>query len=167
MTVPSGRTVLVAGIGNIFFGDDGFGPAVIRRLHPDRLPAGVEARDYGIRGVHLAYELLDGRYQSLVLVDALPMGEPAGTLAVIEVDGTAEFGDRIDAHTMTPAAVLAAANALGAPMPRVLIVGCQPAALDTGMVLSEPVTAALEEAAELTIATATAEASQPAQIEVA
>ena len=78
--------VLVAGIGNVFLGDDGFGVEVVRRLDPDRLPADVDVADYGIRGVHLAYDLLDGRHDVLVLVDALPLGEPPGTLAVLEVD---------------------------------------------------------------------------------
>jgi hydrogenase maturation protease len=77
-----GRT-LVAGVGNIFFGDDGFGVEVVRRLAPARLPDGVDVVDYGIRGVHLAYALLDGRYDTVIIVDALPSGEPPGTLTVL------------------------------------------------------------------------------------
>ena len=77
--------VLVAGIGNIFFGDDGFGVEVARRLAGCELPEGVVVADYGIRGVHLALELLEG-YDALVLVDALAMGEPAGTVVVLEPD---------------------------------------------------------------------------------
>ena len=76
---------LVAGIGNIFFADDGFGVEVARRLDEREVPAGVRVADFGIRGVHLAYELLDG-YDLLVLVDAMPLGEPPGTVAVIEVE---------------------------------------------------------------------------------
>ena len=81
----SGR-VLVAGIGNVFLGDDGFGVEVVRRLAAVSLPDGVDVADYGIRGVHLAYDLLDGRYDTVVLVDALPLEEPPGTLAVLEAD---------------------------------------------------------------------------------
>ena len=79
--------VLVAGIGNVFFGDDGFGVEVADRLlaRTEPWPDGVRVGEYGIRGVHLAYELLDG-YDALVLVDALPMGEAPGTVAVLEVD---------------------------------------------------------------------------------
>ncbi len=76
---------LVAGIGNIFFADDGFGVEVARRLDERELPAGVQVADFGIRGVHLAYELLDG-YDLLVLVDAMSLGEPPGTVAVVEVE---------------------------------------------------------------------------------
>ena len=75
--------MLVAGIGNIFLGDDGFGVEVAQRLADRPMPEGVQVADFGIRGVHLAYELLDG-YDALVLVDAVPMGEPPGTVAVIE-----------------------------------------------------------------------------------
>ena len=77
--------ILVAGIGNIFLTDDGFGVEVASRLARQSLPPGVRVADFGIRGVHLAYELLDG-YDGLILIDAVPMGEPPGTLAVIEPD---------------------------------------------------------------------------------
>ncbi len=141
--------VLVAGIGNVFFGDDGFGPAVIGRLEGTELPEGIDLADYGIRGVHLAYELLEGRHRCLVLVDALPMGEPPGTLAVVEVEDAGAFPATLDAHSMSPATVLASLSALGGSLSRVLVVGCEPLALDTGMSLSEPVTGALDEAARL------------------
>lgn len=150
--------VLVAGIGNVFFGDDGFGPAVVTRLAPGALPAGVDVADYGIRGVHLAYELLDGRYATLVLVDAVPLGEPPGTLAVVEVGDPAAFGGAIDAHAMSPATVLSALTALGGPVPRVVLVGCQPGDLDGGMALSDPVTACLDEAVRLVVEVAHREA---------
>src|SRR5580693_8107044 len=78
----SGRT-LVAGIGNVFLSDDAFGVEVAHRLAGRPLPDGARAEDYGIRGIHLAYELLEG-YDALVLVDAVPLGQPPGTLAVIE-----------------------------------------------------------------------------------
>ena len=106
--------------------------------------------DFGIRGVHLAYELLDG-YDALVLVDALPMGEPPGTIAVIEP----ELDDRdavddaaptppLEAHSMSPAVVLGMVAGLGARVGRVLIVGCQPAVVDEGIGLSPVVAAAVE-----------------------
>ena len=79
------RETLVAGIGNIFFGDDAFGVEVAGRLAGRELPDGVRLGEYGIRGIHLAYELLEG-YDTLVLIDAVPIGQPAGTVAVIEVD---------------------------------------------------------------------------------
>ncbi|MGH9103424.1 MAG: hydrogenase maturation protease [Acidimicrobiales bacterium] len=159
--------VLVAGIGNVFFGDDGFGPAVVGRLAGERLPGEVDVVDYGIRGVHLAYTLLDGRHQSLILVDALPMGEPPGTLAVIEVDGSGEVQGAMDAHAMSPAAVLSALAALGGQLPRVLVVGCQPGALDCGMALSEAVAAVLDEAVRLVVEVAAAEAAGAGAAEVA
>ena len=95
--LPSGRgrgpgmKILVAGIGNIFLGDDGFGVEVAARLRGADLPEGVRVEDFGIRGVHLAYELLDG-YDALVMVDAVPMGEPPGTVALIEPDPVGEVG---------------------------------------------------------------------------
>ena len=110
---------LVAGIGNIFLGDDGFGVEVATRLAAAGPPPdGVTVAEYGIRGVHLAYELLDG-YDVLVLVDALPMGEAPGTLAVIEAEPVPTPADPaaapvVDAHSMSPAAVLTALAGLGA-----------------------------------------------------
>ncbi len=105
--------VLVAGIGNVFQSDDAFGVEVATRLAARTLPLGARVEDFGIRGVHLAYELLDG-YDGLVLIDAVPMGEPPGTLAVIEpapdTGGTSEAtGDvpAVDAHTMNPDVVMA------------------------------------------------------------
>jgi hydrogenase maturation protease len=141
--------VLVAGIGNVFLGDDGFGVEVVRRLDPADLPPGVDVVDYGIRGVHLAYELLDDRYETVVLVDALPMGEPPGTLAVLEADPDGSGGAVVEAHSMTPHVVLSALRALGGQPPRVLVVGCQPAVLDEGMQLSAPVAGAVDEAVRL------------------
>lgn len=152
--------LLVAGIGNVFFGDDGFGPAVIGRLRRDRLPAGVEVADFGIRGVHLAYEILEAAYRTVVLVDALPMGEAPGTLAVVEVEGIEDPGGvdaAIDAHSMTPGTVLSALAALQADLPRVIVVGCQPGDLCCGMALTQPVEGALDAAARLVAETVTSE----------
>jgi len=163
---PGGR-VLVAGIGNVFLGDDGFGVEVARRLSGADLPDGVDVVDYGIRGVHLAYELLDERYATLVLVDALPMAEPPGTLAVVEVDPEQVESDGavVEAHSMSPAVVLTALRALGGRAPRVLVVGCRPAVLDEGMQLSPPVAAAVDEAVRVVTRLAAAALTAPPERE--
>jgi hydrogenase maturation protease len=151
------RGVLVAGIGNIFQTDDAFGVEVAARLSQRALPAGARVEDFGIRGVHLAYELLEG-YDGLVLIDAVPMGEPAGTLAVIapEVGPTPAAGDDVipatpvvDAHTMNPEVVLATLARLGGSVEHVFIVGCQPANLQEGMGLTPAVAAAVDDAVEM------------------
>lgn len=141
--------VLVAGIGNVFFGDDGFGPAVASRLAQVAQPDGVDVRDYGIRGIHLAYDLLDRAHQALVLVDAVPLDDAPGSLAVIEVDDPDAFGEQLDAHSMNPATVLSALSTLGATPGRVMVVGCQPEQLDQGMCLSPAVAAAVDDAVRL------------------
>ena len=145
--------VLVAGIGNVFLSDDAFGVEVVARLSGKDLPAGVRVEDFGIRGIHLAYELLNG-YDALVLVDAVPMGESPGTLAVIEpsLDGSDIGRDQpaaVDAHTMSPDVVLATLSRLGGAVARVVIVGCQPADLGEGMGLSPAVAHAVDAAADL------------------
>ncbi|HEY1905375.1 MAG TPA: hydrogenase maturation protease [Myxococcaceae bacterium] len=141
-----GRT-LVAGVGNVFFGDDGFGVEVARRLAELRLPPEVEVCDVGINGVHLAYRLLDG-YDTLVLVDAVGKDAPAGTVFVIEPDPR-DLASDLDAHGFDPASVLELARTLGTTLPRVLLVGCVPAVLDQGPGLSPPVERAVEEAVRL------------------
>jgi hydrogenase maturation protease len=148
----SGRT-LVAGIGNVFLSDDAFGVEVAHQLAGRRLPDGVRAEDYGIRGIHLAYELLEG-YDTLLLVDAVPMGEPPGTLAVIEPEVDAYISDvqdipMVDAHTMSPDIVLGTLGRLGGSVGHVVIVGCQPADLREGMGLSPAVAAVVDDAADL------------------
>jgi hydrogenase maturation protease len=148
------RRVLVAGIGNIFLGDDGFGVEVAQRLARRPLPEGVRAADFGIRGIHLAYELLDG-YDALVLVDAVPMGREPGTLAMIEPEEVAlpESGDDaapvFDAHTMHPGMVLSMLSTLEAKVRRIVIVGCEPASLEERIGLSAPVAEAVDAAVEL------------------
>lgn len=149
------RRVLVACVGNVFLGDDGFGVAVAERLRGRRYPAGVEVEDFGIRGLDLAYTLLDG-YDTVVLVDATPRGGPPGTLYLIEPEAPVSAGDSSaapEAHSMDPVKVLAFARALGAPPARVLLVGCEPSRPilsgdgdEMRMELSEPVRAALDEA---------------------
>jgi hydrogenase maturation protease len=141
---------LVAGIGNIFFGDDAFGVEVARRLAERSLPEHVRVHDIGIRGVHLAYELLDG-YDMLILVDALPRGEEPGTLTVLEPDRAELTGLPMDAHTMDPGTVLATLERLGGAVDRIVVVGCEPLDVDDGLGLSEPVAAVIDRAADLVL----------------
>jgi hydrogenase maturation protease len=146
-------SVLVAGVGNIFLGDDGFGVEVARRLSAEPLPENVRVADYGIRGVHLAYQLLDG-YDTLILVDAVSRGEPPGTLFVIEPDlglGPPLNGvpPAMNGHELDPASVLGLVRQLGGRIDRVLVVGCEPQQTDEGIGLSEPVQRAVDEAARL------------------
>src|ERR671917_1618519 len=120
----SGRSVLVAGIGNVFLADDGFGVEVARLLAQRELPPGVKVADFGIRGMDLAYELQED-YDAAILVDAVPRGGEPGTLYVIEPD-PAQAEGMLDAHTMDPVRVLGLAKVLGSVPARVLVVGCEP-----------------------------------------
>ncbi len=150
---PAPPRILVAGIGNIFLSDDGFGVEVIARLADRPAPAGVKVVDFGIRGLHLAYELLDG-YDVLVLVDALPIGEEPGTVALVEAElpdaptapGPDGTGPAVDAHSMSPAVVLGTLANLGGSIDRVLVVGCQPESTDEGIGLSDVVAASIDQA---------------------
>ncbi|MGI5161607.1 hydrogenase maturation protease [Microbispora sp. CA-102843] len=142
---------LVAGVGNVFLGDDGFGVAVARRLAAAGVPDGVEVGDFGIRGIHLAYELTSG-YDLTILVDAIPGGRAPGTLSVLEPTSPEAAPAFVDAHAMTPDAVLTLASGLDLPPgDRVLLVGCEPADVSPGMDLSPPVAAAVPEAAALVL----------------
>ena len=141
----SGRT-LVAGVGNVFLRDDAFGVEVVRLLAERPQPPGVQVRDYGIRGVHLAYELLNG-YDLFVLVDAAPRGEAPGTVTVLEVDLPGPDAlPVIDAHSLTPDAIFRLLSSLGGHPGRSLVVACEPAEVDEGMGLSDPVREALPHA---------------------
>jgi len=149
--------ILIAGIGNIFLGDDGFGVEVVRRLMSCDLPPEIRAADFGIRGLDLAYALQDC-YETTVLIDAFQHGQTPGTVSVIEPN-TNEFQSEptpvVEAHSMHPLNVLRVANAMGAPLNSVLLVGCEPAYLggDEGhMGLSEPVQSAVDEAVTTTLA---------------
>ncbi|AVV44080.1 hydrogenase maturation protease [Streptomyces sp. ID05-04B] len=152
---PEPRT-LVAGIGNVFLGDDGFGVETARRLAERGLPGPTEVVDIGVRGVHLAYRLLDG-YDTLVLLDATSRGGAPGTLYVIEheVDGPpSPPAAAMDGHRMTPDTVLALLATLCAatgtqPPRRVLVVGCEPASLEEGIGLSTSVSDAVPRAVGL------------------
>jgi hydrogenase maturation protease len=146
--------VLVAGIGNVFLGDDGWGVALAGRLAARTLPRGVEVADFGIRGMDLAYAMQDD-YAAVLFLDATPRGEPPGTLYVIEPE-LEDIEMAIDAHGMDPLEVLALARTLGADsLPRTLIVGCEPqtrmSADDEHILaeLTEPVRASLEHAVVL------------------
>ena len=143
MTAP--RT-LVAGIGNVFLGDDGFGSEAARRLLAEPLPAGVSVVDYGIRGMHLAFDLLDG-YDTLVLIDALPRGGTPGDVTVLEI-GEDDVGDgEFDAHGMNPTAVLASLGRLGTRLPpRTYVVGCEPRDVGEGIGLTREVAGAMDAA---------------------
>ncbi len=147
--------ILIAGIGNIFLGDDGFGVEVARRLADGNLPQSVKVIDFGIRGLDLAYALQDG-YETIILVDAYPSGKTAGAVTVIEPDVNeviATPGNFVEPHSMHPMNVLRMASAMGGRLKRVLLVGCEPATLggDEGhMGLSGPVEAAVKEAVQTT-----------------
>jgi hydrogenase maturation protease len=142
--------VLVAGIGNIFLGDDGFGVEVARRL-AGGLGPNVVVEDFGIRGVHLALELVSGDYAGVILVDAVARGEAPGTLYAIEADPS-DMPDAapVDAHSLTPSAVLAWVQRLGGRRGRVVVIGCEPASVEESMGLSEPVAAAVDHAVRMT-----------------
>lgn len=138
---------LVAGIGNLFLGDDGFGPEVVRHLVAGPVPPGVRVVDYGIRGMHLAYDLLDG-YDRLILVDALAGGEAPGEIVVLEI-GPDDLGPgEFDAHGMNPAAVLGGLSRLGGTLPPTYLVGCRVATVAEGIGLSPPVAAAVPAAVD-------------------
>ena len=155
ITAVQKPTVLVAGIGNIFLGDDAFGVEVVRRLGSRDLPQSVCVADFGIRGFDLAYALQDG-YETTILVDACPHGEAPGTLYVIEPDlkGLDDPGapQAIEAHAMNPVSVLRMARAMNIEVKNVLLLGCEPGTLggeEGQMGLSAPVEAAVEEAVNL------------------
>src|SRR5437764_14946293 len=149
------QRILVAGIGNIFLGDDGFGVAVARRLVQRALPDGVQVVDFGIRGMDLAYALLED-YDAVIVVDAAPRGEKPGSLYLIEPQLDQDGEVALDTHGMDPVKVLALARALGAPPTRTWLVACEPGRLVDGddyedvlVELSAPEQAAVEGAVKL------------------
>jgi hydrogenase maturation protease len=145
--------ILIAGIGNIFLGDDAFGSEVARRLALRELPSEVLVIDFGIRGFDLAYALMDG-YEVTILIDATPRGEAPGTLYTIEpdlkeLDEIDAQGMMVETHGMNPLKVLSMVKSMGGEFKRILLVGCEPAPLESEdgyMGLSAPVAAAVEEA---------------------
>jgi hydrogenase maturation protease len=149
-------TILIAGIGNIFLGDDGFGVEVVRRLAGRKLPEAVRVTDFGIRGFDLAYALQDG-YETTILVDACPRGHAPGTLYVIEpdlktLDDPEAPPAAIEAHAMNPVSVLRMARAMNIEVKNILLVGCEPETLggEQGqMGLSATIEAAVDEAVNM------------------
>ena len=146
--------ILVAGIGNIFLGDDGFGCEVTKRLSERRLPAGVRVIDFGIRGFDLAYALMNG-YDVTILVDATPRGGEPGTIYTIEPDLSAlddPYREQaiVETHAMDPVKVLGMVKAMGGEFKRILLVGCEPATFgpenEGQLGLSATVEASVEEA---------------------
>jgi hydrogenase maturation protease len=154
-SVPKPR-ILVAGIGNIFLGDDGFGVEVAQQLSRSGLPATVRVADFGIRGLDLAYALQDG-YETTILIDAFPHRQAPGTVSVVEPDlnepaASLGEGNFLDPHAMNPMNVLRMATAMHGKLKRILLVGCEPATLggeEGKMGLSEPVQAAVREAVKV------------------
>jgi hydrogenase maturation protease len=145
--------ILIAGVGNIFLGDDGFGVEVAVALTKRQLPSGVSVKDFGIRGFDLAYALLDP-WDAVIIVDALPRGQAAGTLYVLEPDAAAADME-LNPHGMDPVRVLNLAASLGSISAKVLVVGCEPHdfgdELEGRMGLSAPVQAAVEEACDMIV----------------
>jgi hydrogenase maturation protease len=153
--------VLIACVGNVFLGDDGFGVEVARRLAGEKLPDGVKLGDYGTGGMHLAYDMADG-YETTILVDAAPRGKEPGTVSVIEVDpadhpnpaaalGALQGSMLFDGHGMQPDVVFGILDMLGGKAGRIVVVGCEPSSVEYGMELTEPVAAAVDEAARLVL----------------
>jgi hydrogenase maturation protease len=144
--------ILVAGIGNTFHGDDGFGVAVARRMANGSLPDGVDVVDFGIRGLDLAFALTGG-YQLAVLIDTVQRGECPGTLYVIEPQCADMEADGLSPHQIDPASVLRMTRVLGGPCAQVLLIGCEPGSFgdaDEGCVgLSDAVAAAIDPAAAM------------------
>jgi hydrogenase maturation protease len=150
--------ILIAGIGNIFLGDDGFGVEVVRRLPAHSFPADVRVVDFGIRGLDLAYALQDG-YETTILIDAYPHGQRPGAVSLVEPDlnnlGKTEPAV-VEAHSMNPLNVLRMAAAMNGKLKDVLLVGCEPETLggEDGCVgLSPSVASAVDEAVELVCTT--------------
>jgi hydrogenase maturation protease len=152
------RQILVAGIGNAWMKDDGFGSAVVKVLAERSLPDGVSVVDFGTGGLDLAYEVMRG-YDGLILVDISRQGEPPGTLYVMEadpadVDGAIEDGQALDPHGMDPETVLRFVKYVGGWPGRVLVVACEPEQIeDFGVGLSDAVAAAVARAADVVIET--------------
>jgi hydrogenase maturation protease len=146
--------VLIACVGNIFLGDDGFGVEVARSLSKRQLPEGVSVKDYGIRGFDLAYALLDP-WDLVIIADALSRGEAAGTLYVIEpeLNGPASADTAINPHGMDPVRVLSLAGSMGTISAQVLVVGCEPHdfgdELEGRMGLSSPIQGVVEAACDM------------------
>jgi hydrogenase maturation protease len=138
--------ILVAGIGNIFLGDDGFGSEVVRHVPVQQGNSGVRLVDYGIGGMHLAYDLLDD-WDALILVDAIPSRGSPGSVHVFEADHESiEATAALDGHSMDPAAVFASLRALGGSPPYTIVIGCEAGSVDDGIGLTDVVAGAVPRA---------------------
>ena len=148
--MSAARPILVAGIGNIFFGDDAFGSEVARELRRMVWPAHVRIEDFGIRSYDLAYALMEKG--DAILIDAVPRGEAPGTVYLIEPDLENLGEGAVDAHAMNPVGVLQMVRSLGGKTGRIFLVGCEPSVLECEegqLGLSAPVEAAVPEAIAL------------------
>ncbi len=149
------QKILIAGIGNIFLGDDAFGSETARKLLTRNLPTEVRVVDFGIRGLDLVYALLDG-YETTIFIDATPRGGAVGTIYTIEPDlselENLNFAQmQIEPHGMNPLKVLAMVKSMGGDFKRILLIGCEPEPLaidEEKMGLSAAVALAVDEAAD-------------------
>ncbi|MGI8712892.1 MAG: hydrogenase maturation protease [Solirubrobacteraceae bacterium] len=152
------QQILVAGVGNAWLRDDGFGGEVAKLLADREIPAGVEVADFGTGGLDLAYEVMRG-YQALILIDVSRQGEPPGTLYVMEVDESdvdakVEDGQMIDPHGMDPQTVLRFVKYVGGWPGKVYVIACEPEVVDDpGLGLSASVHGALNRAADVVLET--------------
>jgi hydrogenase maturation protease len=155
---PRTKQILVAGVGNAWLRDDGFGGEVAKLLAGRELPPGVRVMDFGSGGLDLAYEVMRG-YDALILVDVSRQGSPPGTLYVMEareedVDGGIEDGQVLDLHGMDPQTVLRFVKYVGGWPGRVLVVACEPEVVeDVGIGLSDVVEASVSRAVEVVLDT--------------
>jgi hydrogenase maturation protease len=153
-TQPAVGSILIAGVGNIFHGDDAFGVEVAQRLAKRALPDGVRVEDFGIRGFDLAYALGED-HDAAILIDVTRRGEPAGTLYALEIDPSSAVPGELETHGMDPANVIRLAGVLGARPHKIFLVGCEPS--DVGLDaegrigLSAPVEAAIEGAIDIAL----------------
>jgi hydrogenase maturation protease len=161
------RRILIAGVGNTWLRDDGFGGEVARRLEQHELPDGVAVMDAGTGGLDLAYEVMRG-YEALIILDVARQGGDPGTLYVIEPDedsvaGAIEDGEQINPHAMDPQTVLRFVKSIGAWPGRVIVIACEPAEIeDAGWGLSDPVKEAVERAVQLVVETIDELRAEPA-----
>jgi len=146
------QRILIAGIGNIFRGDDAFGIEVVQRLVSRSFPPGVLVADFGTRGHDLAYAILDG-YDSVILLDATTRGGEPGTLYTLELNAGKLGARSLDTHGVDLPSVFNLVRVMGGTLPHLFLVGCEPGELgsaEEGAVgLSEPVLAAIERAVGL------------------
>ncbi len=150
------KQILVAGVGNAWLGDDGFGGEVIKALEKRELPDGVKIQDFGSGGLDLAYEVMRG-YHALLLIDVSTQGGEPGTLYVIEPDpdeikGGIEDGEVLSPHGMDPATVLRFVKAVHGWPGKVVVVACEPADVEEmAMELTPEVRAVVEKAVDLVL----------------